>query len=58
MFPGPLILHLTPLNFSCWGFVKGIFYHEKVQNVNELCDRIIRTAECITSKMPVNTLQE
>jgi hypothetical protein len=48
---------LTPLDFLHWGFVKGIVYCEKVQNVNELHERIIRTAECITNGM-LNTWQE
>jgi hypothetical protein len=35
---------LTLLDFSFKGFVTDTVYHEKVQNVNELWDRII-TAE-------------
>jgi hypothetical protein len=30
--------------FFSWGFVKDIVYHEKVQNVNELSERIVRAA--------------
>jgi hypothetical protein len=36
------------------GFVKDIAYHEKVQNVKELYDRVIRAAECVTKEMLVN----
>jgi hypothetical protein len=41
-----------------WRFVKNIVYCEKVQNINELYDRLIRAAECITNKMLANTWQE
>jgi hypothetical protein len=30
-------------------------YHEKVQNVNELFDTIVTTAECITNEMLAST---
>jgi hypothetical protein len=40
------------------GVVKEILYCEKVQNVNELHDRIIRDAECGTNKILANTCQE
>jgi hypothetical protein len=49
---------VAPLDFFFWGFVKDIVYCEKVQNVNELHDKIIRTAECITNDMLANTWQE
>jgi len=38
--------------------VKEIVYREEVQNVNELCDRTIRAAECVTSEMPASTCTE
>jgi hypothetical protein len=40
--------------FVLW-FVKDIVYCEEVQNVNELCDKIIRAAECITNEMLAST---
>jgi len=49
---------LTPLTYFSWGNVKDIVYREKVQNVNKLCDRIVRAAECITNEMLTNTWQE
>jgi len=39
-------------------FIKDIIFHEKVQNVNELHDRIVRAAECVTNKMLSSTFQE
>jgi len=42
---------LTPLDFLFWGVVRDIVYREKMQNVNELCDRIFRAKECITNEM-------
>jgi hypothetical protein len=38
--------------------VKDIVYHKKVQNVNELRDRTVRAAECVTNEMLVSTWQE
>jgi hypothetical protein len=38
-----------PFWIFLWGFVKDIVYHEEVQNVNEFCDRIGRTAKCVTN---------
>jgi hypothetical protein len=35
--------------------MKDIVYHKKVQNEDQLCDRIVRGAECITSEMLANT---
>jgi hypothetical protein len=40
------------------GFVKYTVNHEKVKNVNELHDRIIRGPECVTSEVVANTWQE
>jgi len=41
-----------------WRFVKGVVYHEKVQNINEIRDRIVRSAECITNEVLASTWQE
>jgi hypothetical protein len=49
--PIPLLPHspdLTPLGFSFWRFVKDNVYCEKVKNVNEMLNRIVRAAECVT----------
>jgi hypothetical protein len=42
---------LTPLDFTFLEFVKDIIYCEKVQNVNELHNRIMRAVEYITNEM-------
>jgi hypothetical protein len=42
---------LTLLDIFFWGFVEDIVYDEKVQNVNELRDRIVRAAECVTNEV-------
>jgi hypothetical protein len=39
-------------------FVKDNVYREKVQNLKELRDRTIRTAECVTNEMLANTSPE
>jgi hypothetical protein len=44
--------------FFFLGFVKGIVYHEKVKNLNELHDRLIRVTECVNDEMFANTWQE
>jgi len=46
---------LTPLGSFFCGFVKDIVYHEEVQNVIELRDRIVRAVECVISEMLINT---
>jgi hypothetical protein len=46
---------LTPLDIFFCGFVKDIVYCERMQNVNELCDKIVRAAVCVTSEMLANT---
>jgi hypothetical protein len=46
---------LIPLNFLFWKFVKDIADRKKAQNVNELRDRIVRAAECVTNEMLANT---
>jgi hypothetical protein len=48
---------LTLLDFF-WGFIKVPAYHKKLQNVNELHDRIIRAADCVTNEMLASTWQE
>jgi hypothetical protein len=48
---------LTPLVFSSGGFYKT-FYREKLQNVNDMRDRIFTAAECFSNKMPVSTWKE
>jgi len=48
---------LSPLDFFFLGIVKDIVFHEKVQNMNGLCDIIVRIAECVTSEMLVVTWQ-
>jgi hypothetical protein len=50
LLPSP---DLTPLYFSLLGV-----YREKVQNVNELRDRIVRAAECVTSEVLAITWRE
>jgi len=40
-----------------WGFVKDIVYCEKVQDMSELHNKIVRATECITSEMLTNTCQ-
>jgi hypothetical protein len=40
---------MTSLDVFFWGFIKGIVCPEKVQNVDELRDRIVRTAQCVTN---------
>jgi hypothetical protein len=42
------------LDFFLAGFVKDV-YHEKVQNVDELHNRIIRAAEYVPSEMLATT---
>jgi hypothetical protein len=41
---------LTPLDILFWGFVKDVAYCEKVQDVNELHDRINKATEYVTSE--------
>jgi hypothetical protein len=40
------------------GFCKTYFFREKVQNMNELLDRIIGAVECITNEMLSSTSPE
>jgi hypothetical protein len=40
------------------GFVKRTVYRENVQNMNELCDRIVRAAECVTNEVLVSTWRQ
>jgi len=55
-FPGPLLLqNLPPLDFFFWRFVNCIVYCEKVQNVKEMHNRIIRAEECITNEIFAST---
>jgi len=59
--PIPWFAHspvFSPLDFFFWGFVKDIDYHEKVQNVNEVHDRIVRGADDITDKVLAVNSQE
>jgi hypothetical protein len=46
---------LTPLHFLLWGFVKEIVYHEKVQNMIDLCDRFVRAAGLVTNEISAIT---
>jgi predicted DNA-binding ribbon-helix-helix protein len=46
------------LDFFFWGFVKNIAYREKLQTVNELCDRIVSAAECVTNEVLASTCPE
>jgi hypothetical protein len=42
------------LIYTCvmhWDVCKNTYYCEKVKNANELHDRIVRAAECITNEM-------
>jgi len=39
-------------------FVKGIVYREKVQNVSELSDRIVRAVEGVTNEMVATIWRE
>jgi hypothetical protein len=48
---------LTHLDFF-WGFVKDILCRKKVQNVNELRDRIVRAAKCVTNEMLTSMWRE
>jgi hypothetical protein len=58
-FTGTLVLHIWHLwIFFLWEFVHDIVYREKVQNVNELCDRIVRAAQCVSNKMLASTWRE
>jgi hypothetical protein len=54
-FPSP---NLTPLYFSSRGLKKTLLYHERVKNVNELRDRIVTAAECVTNEMLPSTCPE
>jgi hypothetical protein len=38
--------------------VKVTVYREKVQNMNELYDRISRSSDFVTNEMPANTWRE
>jgi len=44
--------------FFLLGVCKDSVHCEDVQNVNELCERIVRAAECVTSEMLVSTWRE
>jgi hypothetical protein len=44
----------TPLDFFFRGVVKDIVYWEKVQNVNEVPNRIIGDAKCVTNEVLAN----
>jgi len=46
---------LTPLDFFFWEVCKDTVYHEKMQNVNEIYNRLIKVVECITNEMLANT---
>jgi hypothetical protein len=49
---------LTSLDFFFCEFVRDIVYCEKVKNVNELLDRIIRVTECLPIEMFANTCKK
>jgi hypothetical protein len=51
-------MYLICLDFFLWVFVKDAAYYKKVQNMNEVCDTIVRGAECITKEILANTWQE
>lgn len=38
--------------------MKDIVYQGKVENMNGLCERVLRVAECATNKIPYSTWQE
>jgi hypothetical protein len=46
---------LTPLDFFFRKFSKYILYREKVQNVNEFREKIVRSVKCVKNKMLANT---
>jgi len=46
---------LTLSGFFMWLFVKDVVYREIVQNVNELCDKIVRAAECVSNEIDTST---
>jgi hypothetical protein len=49
-----LSANVTSLDFFFLRFLKDI-YHERVQNMNELHNKIVGDAECITNEMLANT---
>lgn len=44
--------------FDSSGFVKVTVYREREQNLNELGDRIVRAAQCVTSEILASTWPE
>jgi hypothetical protein len=58
MSPVALATSLSGFDFSGYfllGFIKDNVYRAKVQSVNEMRDRIVRAAECVTNEMLVST---
>jgi hypothetical protein len=47
----PSFFRLDSWIFFSRGFAKDTLYREKVQNVKELRDRIVRAADCVTNEM-------
>jgi hypothetical protein len=48
----PRSLELTTLSLFFLGFVKYIVYRETLQNMNGLCERIVRAASMLRTKYP------
>jgi len=51
-FLAPSFSRFDSNRFFFWVFVKDTFYREKVKNMNELRDRTVRAAGCLTNEMP------
>ena len=49
---------ITPLDFSLWGYVKGIVYRTKVRDVSDLQQRIIEALDTVTVDMLARTWLE
>ena len=49
---------LSPLDFSCRGYIKNIVYAEKIRNIQQLQERVTSAIETVTRDMIQKTWQE